>query len=76
MDETLPVFDTMSKAIMNCMSVVNGDVPPELYLSPVVTRNLRQIWMLQEDEEGASTNTEGVNSTTKTIISKLFKNLI
>ena len=38
MDDTLPVFDVMSKCIMNRQPVINGDVPPVLYLPPVQPR--------------------------------------
>ena len=37
-DETLPTFDVMSKCIMNRLPVVNGDVPPILYLPPPTPR--------------------------------------
>ena len=42
MDSTLPMFDVMSKCIMNRQPVVNGDVPPILYLPPVSNRNQDQ----------------------------------
>ena len=38
-DETLPTFDVMSQCIMNRLPVVNGDVPPVLYMPPSEPRS-------------------------------------
>ena len=41
-DETLPTFDVMSQCIMNRLPVVNGDVPPVLYMPPSEPRSAAQ----------------------------------